>query len=73
MANLDVSPLISALRHIPSGHGFRFDASDNLEVSAACNCVLLAPTPQPTVTPTTDSRRHPGRVTASGRPQSRCI
>jgi hypothetical protein len=60
MANLDVSPMIRALRHapdefevtagwlhhIPSGHSFRFAANDHVEISAACNCALLAPTPE---------------------------
>ncbi len=58
MANLDVSPMIEALQHapgefefaagwlnhLPSGHSFRFDANDSVEVSAACNCALLVPT-----------------------------
>jgi len=58
MANLDVSPMIRALQdapgefeftagwlnHLPSGHSFRFDANDSVEVSAACNCALLVPT-----------------------------
>lgn len=58
MANLDVSPMIRALQYSPhefeltagwlnhgrSGHSFRFDANDQVEVSAACNCAMLAPT-----------------------------
>lgn len=58
MAHLDVSPMIRALQYAPqefdltagwlnhgrSGHSFRFDANDNVEVSAACNCAMLAPT-----------------------------
>jgi hypothetical protein len=60
MANLDVSPMVNALlyapdefelssgwlNHIPSGHSFRFDTSDHVEISAACNCALLVPTPE---------------------------
>jgi hypothetical protein len=60
MANLDVSPMIRALQHapgefefvagwlnhVPSGHSFRFHPSDQVEVSAACNCALLVPTPE---------------------------
>ena len=58
MANLDVSPMITALQHtpyefeltsgwlhhVPSGHSFRFHSNDQVEVSAACNCALLVPT-----------------------------
>jgi hypothetical protein len=58
MATLDVSPMIRALQYAPqefeltagwlhhgrSGHSFRFDANDQVEVSAACNCAMLAPT-----------------------------
>ena len=60
MANLDVSPMITAwqhtpyefeltagwLHHVPSGHSFRFHSNDQVEVSAACNCALLVPTPE---------------------------
>jgi hypothetical protein len=58
MANLDVGPMIRALQYAPhefelaggwlnhgrSGHSFRFDADDHVEISAACNCAMLAPT-----------------------------
>jgi len=58
MANLDVGPMIRALQyaphefeltagwlnHVRSGHSFRFDADDHVEISAACNCAMLVPT-----------------------------
>ncbi len=60
MATLNVSPMVTALlqapyefeltagwlNHIPSGHGFRFDSTDHVEISAACNCALLAVSPE---------------------------
>jgi hypothetical protein len=60
MSNLDVSPMTRALQHapsefefvsgwlnhVPSGHSFRFHEGDQVEVSAACNCALLVPTPE---------------------------
>jgi hypothetical protein len=60
MPYLDISPMISALRttpdefevvdgwlnHRPSSHGVRFDANDDVELEAACNCTLLAIRPE---------------------------
>jgi len=56
MSYLDVSPMITALRHTPdafelsgewlthigSWHSFRFGQGDQVEIRAACNCALLA-------------------------------
>jgi hypothetical protein len=60
MLYLDVSPMIAALRetpdefelaggwlnHIPSQHSFRFGPNDEVEISAVCNCALLAVRPE---------------------------
>ncbi|MBX5463710.1 MAG: hypothetical protein IRZ28_21815 [Steroidobacteraceae bacterium] len=60
MPYLDVSPMIAALRetpdefelaggwlhHIRSRHSFRFGPDDDVEISAACNCVLLGIRPE---------------------------
>lgn len=55
-AYLDIAPLITALRrrpaefawagdwlrHIPSDHGFRFDATGRVTIAADCACALLS-------------------------------
>ena len=60
MPYLDISPMITALRttpdefelvegwlnHTRSSHGVRFDANDDVELEATCNCTLLAIRPE---------------------------
>ena len=60
MLYLDISPMITTLRttpdefelvdgwlnHTRSSHGMRFDADDDVELRAACNCTLLAIRPE---------------------------
>ena len=60
MVFLNVSPMIAALRetpdefeltggwlnHIRSRHSFRFGPTDDVEISAACDCALLTVRPE---------------------------